>query len=85
MLHKKLSPQNSCRASKKFLEEKTTSKKKEDQDNNDQTRDRITTDHVGSKWVKTDSECKCFNIILNNSSTSNIIDLLHNYPHMILI
>lgn len=62
MLHKKMSPQNSYRASsvKKYLEDKPIEKKRNnDEDDNDNNQRREKTDD-GCKWVKTDSECKLF-------------------------
>jgi hypothetical protein len=56
LLHKKINPQSTSRASsmKKYIEDRSTPKKdKEDDEKRDKTSN-------GSKWVKTDSECKFF-------------------------
>lgn len=55
MLHKKLQTQNSSRASvlKNRIEDKRTIRKRNDDDEEPEERS-----DEGSKWVKTDSECK---------------------------
>ncbi|KAG6618114.1 hypothetical protein I3842_02G131700 [Carya illinoinensis] len=53
MLHKKINPQNTSRASsvKRYLEDTQIPKKRYDDETQEKTND-------GGKWVKTDSECK---------------------------
>lgn len=55
MLHKKIYPQNSSRASsmKKYLEDKQRSKR----ENEDEVQEKHKAKD-GYKWVKTDSECE---------------------------
>lgn len=53
MLHKKINPQNSYRASSatRYLDDKQMPKKGKDDETQEKTQE-------GCKWVKTDSECK---------------------------
>ncbi|PON93444.1 hypothetical protein TorRG33x02_107220 [Trema orientale] len=64
MLHKKMSPQNSYRASsvKKYLEDKPIPKR----NNNDEDDKRREKTDDGGKWVKTDSECEFHRLKLGN-------------------
>jgi len=63
ILHKKIYPQGSCSATpfiKKYLEATPISQFDEEEDNEDgdDEEELATVSENGSKWVKTDSECK---------------------------